>query len=597
MKVMSSRQSITKNCVTFYASTIACWSNDTTSVLVTLIAYNAVLIAVGLWAKGRTHDVESFYLAGRSLGPWVAAISASASSSSAWTLLGVSGAAYAWGWPALWLFPATVGGFVFNWFYVAPRLRRLSAGEKTITLSEVIAPVAQGRSRQLVLRVAGAIVVFCFVFYIASQFEAAGKAFESVFGLSKANSILIGASIVLVYTLLGGFWAASVTDSVQGMLMVVAAIVLPAVALVAVGGPVALFDGLLNHGAAGSPLPSAGAGWGVAFFFVLGTLGIGIGYPGQPHVVNRFMALKDERSLRQGRVIALSWATLVYAGMLLLGLCARVLYGDIGDSEQVMFRLAADLLPAVAAGIILAAVLSAIMSTADSQLLVAASAVSHDWNLAQGGPATGLRGTRVTVLVVLTLATALALGWRADIFSRVLFAWAALGSAFGPVLLMRLSGRDVSARATLASMLAGFGLTVALSWLPDTPGDAAERVLPFVIAFVIAMRGTSLAAAMKSPLLNFAYGYFVGGAAVIVLYWTFGDPLAAQFLAANWLAVGAGLALITYGNRRRRESEYARLLFLLGAAWLVLLFVAGLVLIWNDGIGVQELQWLLQGGS
>ena len=394
--------------------------------------------------------------------------------------------------PALWLFPATVGGFLFNWIFVAPRLRELSAKEGTVTLSEVLAPATLGDSRQLVLRIAAAIIVFSFVFYIASQFEAAGKAFESVFGLSKSSSILIGAAIVLAYTLLGGFWAVSVTDSVQGLLMVFAAVVLPAIAFGAVGGMNGLVDGLAMKGTAGSPLPSGGLAWVSAIFFVLGTLGIGVGYPGQPHVVNRFMALKDQDSLRQGRVIAIGWAVAVYAGMLMLGLCARVLYGDLADSEQVMFRIAADLLPAVAAGVIVAAVLSAIMSTADSQLLVAASAVSYDWNLAKGGNGTGLAGTRITVIVVLLLATVLALVWRADIFSRVLFAWAALGSAFGPALLMRLSGRELPAVTTLASMLSGFGLTVLLSWLPDTPGDAAERVLPFTIALIIAIVGATV---------------------------------------------------------------------------------------------------------
>jgi len=258
-----------------------------------------------------------------------------------------------------------------------------------------------------------------------------------------------------------------------------------AAALAAVGGPAALGDGLQRAAGDGSPL--AGLPLAAGAVFVVGILGIGIGYPGQPHVINRFMALRDQRSLRQGRVIALVWAVLVYAGMLLLGLWARVLYADPGDAEQVLFHAAAALLPAVLAGVILAAVLSAIMSTADSQLLVAASAISHDWRLGTGPPDASLRRSRLTVLIVLLLATALALVWRADIFSRVLFAWAALGSAFGPLLLLRLAGRETSARGTLASMASGFGLTVLLSWLPDTPGDAAERVLPFCVALLVAV--------------------------------------------------------------------------------------------------------------
>ena len=317
-----------------------------------------MLIGVGLWAKGRNKDAADFYIAGRRLGPWIAAISASASSSSAWTLLGVSGAAYAWGLPALWLFPATVGGFLVNWIWVAPRLHKLASEEGAVTLSAVIAPVGLGESRRVVLRIAASIIVFCFVFYVASQFEAAGKAFESTFALSKQISILIGAGIVLAYTLLGGFWAVSVTDSVQGLLMFVAAIVLPAVALIAVGGFDALLTGLDATRGAGSPTTPLSAV--MALLFVLGIFGIGIGYPGQPHVVNRFMALRDERSLQQGRIIALTWAVVVYAGMLIVGFSARVLFADLSDSEQVLFKIAGEFLPPVVAGVMLAAVLSAI---------------------------------------------------------------------------------------------------------------------------------------------------------------------------------------------------------------------------------------------
>ena len=459
----------------------------TASVLITLIIYNALLIGVGLWAKNRNRDAQDYFLAGRGLGAWVAAISASASSSSAWTLLGVSGAAYAWGLPALWIFPSTVGGFLINWIWVAPRLKNLAADEKSVTLSEVIVPVSIDGNRKLVLRIAALIIVFCFTFYIASQFEAAGKAFESVFGLSKHHSILIGATIVLAYTLLGGFWAVSVTDSIQGILMAIAAIVLPIVALTAVGGFGELGEGLAETGNAGSPIVAGGL---VTVFFVLGLMGIGINYPGQPHVVNRFMALKDDDALRQGRIIAITWAVVVFTGMLLLGLCARVLFADLGDSEQVLFRVAGDLLPAVIAGIMIAAVLSAIMSTADSQLLVAASAISYDWNLADREEQTGLTGMRTTVVVVLILATVLALVWRADIFSRVLFAWSAAGSAFGPILIMRLLGRAVAFRATLLAMVFGFGLTVVISFFPNAPGDAAERLAPFFIALFVAAAGS-----------------------------------------------------------------------------------------------------------
>lgn len=465
---------------------------EMTVVLLTLIVVNAILIGIGLWARKRNEDVEDFYLGGRKLGPWVAALSASASSSSAWTLLGVSGAAYAWGLPALWLFPAAVGGFLINWTWVAPRLRRLAKEEGAITLSEVVAPVSLGAMRGAILRLASIIIVFSFVFYIASQFEATGKAFESMFALSKQTSILIGAGVVLVYTLLGGFWAVSVTDCLQGLAMVFAAIALPVVGLAAVGGFGSLAEGLAAVG--GPSIPAGQFSGMTGFLFVLAMLGITIGYPGQPHVVNRYMASRDELTLGQGRIIAMTWAVLVYAGMLLTGLCARVLFADLGDAEQVLFVSSRELLPPVMAGVMLVAVLSAVMSTVDSQLLVASSSISHDWNLAESGTAKSLANSRTTVVIVLVLATVLALMWRADIFSRVLFAWVALGAALGPILVIRLTGREVSAGGTLAAMLGGFLSTLLLSWLPDTPGDVAERVLPFIVALAIA-----LAAMEKKP--------------------------------------------------------------------------------------------------
>ncbi len=458
--------------------------SESAVVLATLVVFNAAMIAIGLWARSRNTDVEDFYLGGRKLGPWVAALSASASSSSAWTLLGVSGAAYAWGLPALWLFPATVGGFLVNWLWVAPRLRRLSKEEGAITLSEVVAPASLGPLRTTILRVISVIIVFSFVFYIASQFEAVGKAFEASFALSKQTSILIGAAVVLAYTLLGGFWAVSVTDCLQGLLMVAAAVILPLAALVAVGGFSGLADGLA---AAGGPSIPAGQFTGVTgLLFVLAAFGITIGYPGQPHVLNRYMAARDDRALAQGRIIAIAWAVLVYAGMLAVGLCARVLFAELGDPEQVLFEAAMQLMPPVIAGMLLVAILSAVMSTVDSQLLVASSSLSHDWRPARSASG-GLAGSRTTVVVILTAATLLALAWRADIFSRVLFAWVAVGAALGPVLVIRLTGRELSARGTLATVLAGFLSTLVFAALPDAPGDFAERVLPFAIALVVAL--------------------------------------------------------------------------------------------------------------
>jgi len=457
----------------------------TQSILVTLVVYEAILILIGLWATRRTTSHGEFFLGGRRLGGVVAAISASASSSSAWTLLSVSGMAYLWGLPALWLFPATVSGFLINWLFVAPRLMRQSGRSGAITLTEFLAGSVESAARPAVLRLASGIILFSFMFYIAAQFQAAGVAFASTFDMSLTAAVLIGAGVIVFYTLLGGFWAVSVTDTVQGLVMAGTAAFLPLVALVAVGGPGQMIEGLAGLRGDGAQPPVAGiAGLG----FVLGTLGIGLGYPGQPHVVNRFMALRDEQALRRARVIAIAWAVVIYSGMLLLGLAGRVLYFGLVESEQILFEVANRLISPVAAGVMIAAVLSAIMSTADSQLLVAASSVTHDLPGAGRPGRRTLARSRWVVAALSAVAVALAVAVPDTIFSRVLFAWHAIGSAFGPPLVLVLMGVRLSGQGLFRAMLAGFSLTVVLHWLPNLPdpGDAVERLLPLVVSAWIA---------------------------------------------------------------------------------------------------------------
>lgn len=208
----------------------------TDAILITLIVYKVVLLGIAWVAQRRTHDEADYFLGGRRLGPWVAAISASASSSSAWTLLGVSGAAYAWGLGALWLFPSCVGGFLLNWYVLAPPLRRLARRRGAITVSDILAGERGAAWHLTIRRVAGAIVLVSLGAYVAAQFSASGKTFAETFDLDPTTSILIGAGVVLIYTLIGGFWAVSLTDTLQGVLMAATAVVLPLGALIEVGG-------------------------------------------------------------------------------------------------------------------------------------------------------------------------------------------------------------------------------------------------------------------------------------------------------------------------------------------------------------------------
>ncbi|MEM9529968.1 MAG: sodium/proline symporter [Pseudomonadota bacterium] len=457
-----------------------------TIVLLTLVGYKVVLLGIGLWAQRRTRTTEDYFLGGQQLGAFVAAISYAASSSSAWTLLGVSGAAFTLGLGAVWLLPGIVTAHIVCWFWLAPRLMARTRNGAALTLTDVLAGDCEGGWKPLVAAVASVIVLFCFVFYVAAQFQGAGNTFTANFDMNRDHALWLGAAIVLVYTLLGGFWAVSVTDALQGLLMCAAAVILPVAAVLAVGGPAELFRALPGMG------PGAGGGFAGLFAvgFAAGMMLVGLGTFGQPQLLNRFMALKDETALRRARVMSVGWFVVVLAGMLTLGWCGRLLMPEAADGESLFFTLTNDLFPVVVGAVITAAVLSAIMSTADSQLLVAASAVAHDLGLSRRFPRQSLTVARIVMAALCAASALLASYLPASIFSRVLFAWNGLGAAFGPILIVMLLGRRVTGPGALSAMVLGFGLTAVLYSLPNTPGDIAERLVPFVVALIAAFAGS-----------------------------------------------------------------------------------------------------------
>lgn len=457
------------------------------ALLLTLLLYHAVLLGIGLWAARRTRSGVDFLLGGRQLGPWIGALAACASSSSAWTLLGVSGLAFQYGLGAIWLFPGCVGGFALNWFLVGPRLRRASREAGAVTLIEFLTTGMEPSAARRVRRSGAVILLLCLAAYVAAQFQAVGKTFAAAFALDFRLAVLIGGGVVLFYTFSGGFWAVTVTDLVQGLVMLAAALLVPAAALWHVGGPTALWRELDAQQAALLD-PLRGLAPAAALGMVLGLLGIGLGYPGQPHVVDKFMALRDERALRRGRVIAMSWAVLLYAGMLIAGWCGRALWQSLPDRETVLFETAAAVLPAAFSGVVVAAVLSAIMSTVDSQLLVCGATVGHDLRGAAAGQA-ALRGSRAAVLLLALAAMAAAMLVRETLFQTVLFAWSGLGAAFGPLLLARLWRGPLRPGYALAALWCGFLVSVAWYLTPALKSRLYELLPAFTASAVIAWAG------------------------------------------------------------------------------------------------------------
>jgi sodium/proline symporter len=438
-----------------------------TTVAVVMVAYLGVLLFIGWRAARRTHGGEDFHLAGRSLGAWSAGISSTASSESGWVTLGAVGMTFTYGVSGLWYAPGCLLGYLVNVYLIAPRLRPLSANQGSVTLTDIITR-RWGDPRNVLRLTATTIILICMMGYVAAQMTAAGKAFSSSLGFEGRSGyvlgVVIGAAVIILVTSLGGFRAVAWTDLFQGLLVAIALIALPLYAIARLGGFGALVQGL---GAIDPNLLSAGGGrigpalWG----FIIGQLGIGLGYPGMPHVITRYMATRNDREVQRLQVIAMFWGVAVFYGAGLVGLAGRVTLPELADGEQALMALALQLVHPVLAGLILAAVISAILSTVSSQLLVAASAVSYDVVEKTFGRASDDRRSLVlgrwTVAVVGLIGILVALTEVRLVFWFVLFAWSGLGAAFAPLILLALLQRGVNRHGALAAMLTGTGVTVA----------------------------------------------------------------------------------------------------------------------------------------
>jgi len=453
--------------------------------------YTLSILCVGIYSAryGRAGSVD-FFLANRGIGAWVAALSASASSESGWVTLGLVGMAFQTGVGALWIIPGTVLAFLFNWIVLANRLRQFAAKRQAITIPDILAGRFSGRSAALIRLLAMLIILSMLSAYVAAQFNATGKMFSAMLGWPYRDGVIAGTLIVLLYTVTGGFRAVAWTDVFQAFLMISALLILPTVLLLELGGPGAAWQRLseLENSASLMDPVAGNAGMALLGFFSV-WLGVPLGNCGQPHLLVRFMATRDATAIRRGTFISTVWVFLLFSGAVLLGILARAYYGVLDDPETILPRVAAELLPGVIGGMMIAAVLAAICSTADSQLLVSASAISHDLYVRVLGRHPDDRAiqafNRLAVLGVGLVAMLVALGEVRVIFDFVLYAWAGLGAAFGPALILILLGKRTSATGVFAGMLAGF--ITAIVWRQTLHDYLYELPPAFLLAFGITL--------------------------------------------------------------------------------------------------------------
>lgn len=459
------------------------------------VAYLLVLVAIGVWARRGSGTVAGFYVADKDLPSWVVAFSSNATGESAWLLLGLTGAGYALGVHAFWVVLGEVAGVAAAWFWVARPFKRETDRYDSITVPDYLEDRFRDTTRRL--RWVAAIVIFTMVaVYLAAQLTAAGKAFGTFLGMGYGTGVVVGAVVVLAYTAVGGFKAVAYSDLLQGVLMVAALIVLPVAAVAAAGGPGATLATLSRIDPA-LLRPMGAAGLSVAgVASAVSLAGVGLAFLGVPQLLVRFISARSPDVIPAAGRIAVAVIIVFDVGAVVTGMAGRALVPALDDPETIMPLLSADLFPAVVTGLFLVVVLAAIMSTADSLLILASSAVVRDVLQKIYRPAMPERRVawwgKVVTVVLGVAAVVVALGEVRVIFWFVLFAWSGLAAAFVPPVLCALFWPRTSRRGALAGMVTGFVVTVA--WVLVFKAHAYDlyEMIPGVAAGLAATVGVSL---------------------------------------------------------------------------------------------------------
>lgn len=452
-------------------------------IFVAFVVYMAMMIVIGARYMKKTNNSEDYFLGGRGLSGWVAALSAQASDMSGWLLMGLPGTVYALGTGQAWIAIGLFIGTVCNWIFISGRLRRYTIrANNSLTLPEFF----QNRyhdKKKVLLCISSIVIVVFFLVYTASAFAAGGKLFYAITGVDYHIALTIGAVVILAYTFMGGFMAVCVTDFIQGTLMLIALLTVPLVAYGIVSGNGGLTELLEASGVAGGSASylSLWENGGEPYrpIDIISQLAWGLGYCGMPHILTRFMAVKSQKELNKSKGIAIVWVALSLVFACVIGIVGRAyLYPEVltsTESENVFINMITHLfteqyaLPFIA-GIFLCGILAAIMSTADSQLLVTASAVSEDIYKGvikkDADDKKVLRVSRITVVVVAVLAYIIAWDPDSSIMGLVSNAWAGFGSAFGPLVILSLFWKRTNLPGAVAGIVSG-GLTVIIwDYLP-----------------------------------------------------------------------------------------------------------------------------------
>lgn len=427
-------------------------------VLIGFLIYLIAVLGIGIWTYRLTKTQEDYIIAGRRLNPVVAAFSERASGESAWLLLGLPAMVFTAGLIEIWTAIGCVCGIIAAWFIIAKDLRVKTEKYGALTLPEFFSRNF-GMESKIIEFLATFIIIFFYSLYVSAQFNGAGKTLHTTFGLPHITGITIGALVIIFYTLLGGFFAVAWTDFIQAILMLITLVGIPIV------GFIAVLKGGYDINFTLSSLIGNTKGW-PAIAGVIGGLSWGLGYFGQPHTIVRYMSIKDPEKIRISRNIAIAWSIPAFSGAFFIGVIGRGLItpGILSDSEYLMPYLATNLFPLWLAGILISGAIAAMMSTADSQLLVASSALSEDvyHNIFRRkiSQRTQLMASRIITLLVGASAFLLAIKSEKLIYTMVSYAWSGLGASFGPALLFSLKWKKTTKYGVIAGMITGAVSTI-----------------------------------------------------------------------------------------------------------------------------------------